>query len=383
MLLAGCSTPTSASQTDTQTAKSDGKDTVVSELETDQTPVDIAAQDETATETTVEPEECPGATTGTKLFVNGQHGYCLLYPQGQNVEESLDKDRLYLSINVGETGVPQGIVYIAVDNTDGRTASQAADEFVSRLSEDWAAAIERTTVTIDGETAVVLNNVGGQNPQRYVYFVHNDLLYEMNIALMDEESGDCCGELEDFYSTMVTSLTFLPEATMPIEAEPTEEPVSEPTEEPVPEPTSIAPTATLPTASTPTPAPSWSPPEHVDQAMTVSGEPGTVQQFSASLPSEDGLTSHAIQITVDIPAADGNAGRRLVEYSVTCAGTGSDSLRWDFWGWPPVELTCGDTKKSEGLKWDYNVVYFVVEVPADSIASVTYTFSVKVDEYTW
>lgn len=127
-------------------------------------------------------------------------------------------------------------------------------------------------------------------------------------------------------------------------------------------------------------SPSWSPPEHVDHSVTVSGEVGTVQQLTASLPSEDGLVSHTIQITVDIPPAEGNAGYRFVEYSISCSGTGTENLRWGWWGRPPANLACGLTARSEEMVWNNNTVYFVVEVPADGSTAVTYTFTTVVNE---
>jgi hypothetical protein len=126
---------------------------------------------------------------------------------------------------------------------------------------------------------------------------------------------------------------------------------------------------------------SWLPPEHVDHAITVSGEVGTVQQLTSSLPSEDGLMSHVLQVTVDIPPVDGDGGYRFVEYSMSCSGMGAENLRWGWWGQSPTNLACGLTARSDSLSWDNNAVYFVVEVPLDGTATVTYTLTVKVSEY--
>ena len=125
----------------------------------------------------------------------------------------------------------------------------------------------------------------------------------------------------------------------------------------------------------------WTPPEHVDHIVAVMGNVGAVQQLTASLPSEDGLVSHVIQTTIDISPEEGNAGRRSVEFSVDCSGTGTEKLHWGWWGQPPAMLTCGSTTSSDDLSWSHNTVYFVIEVPPDGITAVTYTFTVKVGDY--
>lgn len=132
---------------------------------------------------------------------------------------------------------------------------------------------------------------------------------------------------------------------------------------------------------TPILSPAWSPPAQVDHLMTVKGDAGTVQQFSAPLPSENGSRSHTIQIIVNIPPAEENAGRRRVDYAVTCTGAGSENLRWGWWGWAPAGFACGTMMTSDGLLWSHNVVYFVIEVPADSTAPVMYTLTVTIEEY--
>ncbi|MBN1428515.1 MAG: hypothetical protein JXB07_09020 [Anaerolineae bacterium] len=119
-------------------------------------------------------------------------------------------------------------------------------------------------------------------------------------------------------------------------------------------------------------------PEHIDYVVAVPGNVGTIQQFIASLPSEEGLTSHIIQVTVDIPLAEGEAGHRRIEYALVCSGAGAENLRWGAWGLPPATLSCGSIAQSDELLWSQNTVYFIIEIPAESVTNVTYTFAVKV-----
>jgi hypothetical protein len=189
-----------------------------------------------------------------------------------------------------------------------------------------------------------------------------------------------------------------PTATLsPASATPEASPTTLPGRTPTPPSTDteappLVPTWT-PTPVTPTPWPTltwtpaapstWSPPTQVDYIVTAGGDSGAVQQFSAALPSESGSTSHTIQVVVNIPPAEGNAGRRRVDYSVTCTGAGIEALRWGWWGWPPAELVCGSITTSDGLLWSQNTVYLVIAVPDDGVTSVTYTLTVTVAEYGW
>ena len=93
---------------------------------------------------------------------------------------------------------------LEVRDAAGRTASQAADEI---MAEALGFDISRTTTTIAGEEAVILDNLPGQDLNRQVVVVHQGRLYKFTFTPM---GGDTAG-VESLYRTMMNSFSFLPQ----------------------------------------------------------------------------------------------------------------------------------------------------------------------------
>lgn len=110
--------------------------------------------------------------------------------------------------------------------------------------------------------------------------------------------------------------------------------------------------------------------------FSVSGMIGTVTNLPASGGTQSQSETHDLYITItDIPPGDSNDSRRVVDYTLICAGGANDNLL--VWGWAvaPGTFHCGDSAHSNGLKWDSNVVHFVVNVPAYTAYSLTIAVS--------
>ena len=149
---------------------------------------------------------CVDNQEGVELLMNGDHGYCLLYPTGFDVART------------GETGttlfvdsllnVEQPRADIRVEEAAGRTAEQAADEIQAGLE---GFEIERSTRQVAGEDAVVLDNLPGQEINRQVILVHGERLYNLSFIPADKNLGERYEAMEAFYTAVIESLSFLPE----------------------------------------------------------------------------------------------------------------------------------------------------------------------------
>jgi hypothetical protein len=117
--------------------------------------------------------------------------------------------------------------------------------------------------------------------------------------------------------------------------------------------------------------------------MSVPGDIGTVRSFSAGFPWQGNPTSsHLLRITVtDIPHSSGNDGRRIVDYTLTCIGSGSGLLWWDWALAQGSPRTCGETVRSNGLLWSANTVQFLISAPVTGSDTVTYTVTIAVSAY--
>lgn len=154
---------------------------------------------------------CPSPTADTKLLLNEEHGYCLLHPIEYNVVYPPMEHCLAYTVNsmecqfvtfAGTDGMPYS--GIGVSEASGRTASQVADAEIAFLGPDFD--IQRADLTIDGEPAVMMDGLPGQDIVRKVVIVHNDLLYTLSFTPWDKNDT----ALVNHYTTIVNSLHFLP-----------------------------------------------------------------------------------------------------------------------------------------------------------------------------
>jgi hypothetical protein len=151
-------------------------------------------------------------TSGSELLINEEHGYSLRYPNGYAIEHP-NPDETVLVVG-SLLNVEQPRLHIEVQAAEGRTAAEVADELMA----DVEAAlpdfnVERGTVTLNGEQAVVLDHVPGQDINRLVFVVHNDHLYKLMFAPADESLGDTHAQMESLYATVIDSFSFQPGVT--------------------------------------------------------------------------------------------------------------------------------------------------------------------------
>jgi hypothetical protein len=140
-----------------------------------------------------------------QTLTNEEHGYSLHYPAGYDVLHPNEDETV---IFVGSLlNVEQPRAYITVQGADGRTAGQVADELAGEFDVDFG--IQRTNIVIDGEKAVVLDHMPGQDTNRQVMVVHNDRLYTLTFVPAGEDYGQVYAQMEKLYATVIDSFTFL------------------------------------------------------------------------------------------------------------------------------------------------------------------------------
>jgi hypothetical protein len=145
---------------------------------------------------------------GNQLLRVEEHGYSLLYPDGYTVEHP-NPDETVLVIG-SLLNIEQPRLHIEVQETEGRTAAQEADERVADVKAAMPGFdVERTMVTVGGEEAVVLDHMPGQDINRQVIVVHDDRLYRLTFAPADEAVSDSYAQMESLYTMVIGSFNFL------------------------------------------------------------------------------------------------------------------------------------------------------------------------------
>ena len=166
---------------------------------------------------------CPTPTSDTKLLTNAEMGYCLLHPAGYSATEPQANEidpavvqggtiwQQFIIINpaTGPGDVPgDAWLYIQVQDAAGKTAAQIVDEAVTSLGEGFN--ISTSEVEVDGEQAVVVDGLPGQDSNRQVFIVHNGRLYDLVFMPWFPNPAEPT-QLENLYTMVMDTLHFLPQ----------------------------------------------------------------------------------------------------------------------------------------------------------------------------
>ncbi len=150
---------------------------------------------------------CPGPISGMQKWENQQHGYCLQYPAGYNVEQP--SERVTVIVAGSLLSVQQPRAHIEVENANGRSAASAAAQLAAEFEGSVPGIkIARTNITLGGEQAVVLDNLPGQDLNRRVLVVHDNRLYTLMFSPTDKSLGETYTQLEALYPAVTQSFRF-------------------------------------------------------------------------------------------------------------------------------------------------------------------------------
>jgi hypothetical protein len=151
------------------------------------------------------PDNCLEEISGAKSLVNKEHGYCLLYPEGYDIFQP-NPDEIVLAIG-SLLDVEHPRVYIDMTDPAGLDVVQAADQLTADFPgfNIWRS----DDLIIDGESAVVLDQVPGQDLSRQVMVLHANRLYKLVFVPSDESLGDVYNQMKLMYQTVTNSFRFI------------------------------------------------------------------------------------------------------------------------------------------------------------------------------
>jgi hypothetical protein len=147
-------------------------------------------------------DSCPAATADTRLLTDEIGGYCLLYPTAYKVERP-NANEIDLVID-SLLNVQDPRVSIVVEAADSRSAEQMADGFLAAVD---GFDVTRTSTTVAGVEAIILDNLPGQEVNRRVWFVHDGRSFQMMFTPADESLGEPYAQMETLYELVTDSFT--------------------------------------------------------------------------------------------------------------------------------------------------------------------------------
>jgi len=146
---------------------------------------------------------CPEpASAETRLYTDEALAFCLLYPAGHTALQLESGNREFVVGELMNHIDPR--ISITAQDLAGRTLDQAVDEFLSGYE---GFEIARSSVTIGGQEAVLLDGIPGQDYYRAIFVAHNGLLYQLSFAPYDSNL-DNLAQAEQLYALALDSFRF-------------------------------------------------------------------------------------------------------------------------------------------------------------------------------
>ena len=154
----------------------------------------------------------------TQLLINSPQGYCLQYPVGYDI--AIGNGTKIMLVKRTPLNAEDPNIFIDVEPADGRTVEQVADQLIADYSVPGLE-VKRESLVIDGEQAIRIDGLTGQDPNRHVVVIHNNRLYHLTITL--QNMPDMLAQTEALYNTVIQSFTFHPETNLCTDCPPASE----------------------------------------------------------------------------------------------------------------------------------------------------------------
>lgn len=143
---------------------------------------------------------------GIQPYKNDAHGYSMYLPKDYQVA-SPNANNVSIVAPQGNGGGHPGSAYMSVETANGRTAEQVVEAVKAELGSGFNVSVG-TVMGIDGAQALVVNGLPGQDPNRQLFMVHDDLLYHIIFMPDYPQGGDAYRQMEDVYAMIVNTFHF-------------------------------------------------------------------------------------------------------------------------------------------------------------------------------
>lgn len=147
---------------------------------------------------------------GIQPYQNEALGFSLYLPKDFQVPEPNANTALFLGPGEGHPTDDRAGVIITVEPANGITAEQIATQTAEKAKADMGAGYTGAVVTaldIEGEPAYSVNSLPGQDVNRQLFMIHNDLLYHM-MFIPDNPPAAAYRSMEDAYAMIVNTFHF-------------------------------------------------------------------------------------------------------------------------------------------------------------------------------
>ena len=155
--------------------------------------------------------KCSRSSDKVRLLINSIQGYCLQYPPDYDVFAGFPNESEIMLFKRSVLNTNEPSVSIKVQPAGGVPLEQAADQIAQVYAIPGTAPI-RESLTIDGEAAIMLGGLSGQDPNRQVVVEHNGQLYHLFFIEFGKSDPEVYSQFETLYNTVIQSFNFSPDS---------------------------------------------------------------------------------------------------------------------------------------------------------------------------
>ncbi len=144
---------------------------------------------------------------GIQPYANQTYGYSLYLPKTYEILETDARSMVVMAPGVGHPGEQRAAAFIYVEPANGRTVEQV----VAQVKADAGPGFDfppDTAMGLDKALALVVSGLPGQDVNRQLFVVYNDLLYHITFVPDTPKVGASYWQMEDLYAMIVNTFHF-------------------------------------------------------------------------------------------------------------------------------------------------------------------------------
>lgn len=156
---------------------------------------------------------CPTPTASARLYTSEAEGWCFLYPAALTPQETPARphEATFLSAPLDPTAMESMVVRLTASANgpaDGMSSGHYASAWLD-LNMPGRDPLEQF-IEIDGQQAVVLDNLPGYGPEQGAFIVANDRRYQIIVSPQIADAGEMAQLAQETWDTVTQSLVFFP-----------------------------------------------------------------------------------------------------------------------------------------------------------------------------
>lgn len=144
---------------------------------------------------------------GIQLYSDTAHGYSMYLPKKYEVQETGAGTLLIMAPGAGHPGEQRAAAFIEIGPANGRSVEEITEQIKADLGPGFYIPTA-TAMGLDKAMALVLSGLPGQDANRQLFVVYNDLLYHITFVPDAPAVGAAYWQMEDLYAMIVNTFHF-------------------------------------------------------------------------------------------------------------------------------------------------------------------------------